>query len=177
MSVPSSNPAEMSEELLTRAELARRCGVHPRTVGHWIKDGIPRVGDGRTVRFPWEQCRDWRDKQLRNDERTTRHTIADLELRMKIAEAKLQQALADAENAELDVAKKRGELIPVAFMVEEFRRIGGRIRQKLLQLPASWASRLGACTTYTDRRLMLVEAINELMPELQKLCGEEAVPE
>jgi phage terminase Nu1 subunit (DNA packaging protein) len=176
MSMPKRKAIEPGEELLTREEFATRCGVHPRTVGHWLKADIPRVGDGKAVRFPWERCRDWRDQQLRNDKRTTRHTVADLELRKKIAEAKLRQALSDAENADLDLARKRGELIPVAFMTEEFRRIGSRIRTKLLQLPAAWATRLGACATYTDRRLVLLEAVNELMPEMQELCGDDVTP-
>jgi phage terminase Nu1 subunit (DNA packaging protein) len=162
-------------DLLTKEEIAKRFLVDPRTIGNWLKEGMPqRMRSGRPA-YDWSDCFKWYTQHIRDDERAKRHAGGDEEKKSTLADAKVRRAIAEAGQAEIALAKARGETLPVTYVREEFQRIAGRIRTKLVQLPTGWASRLGACITYTDRRLVLLEAVNELMPELRELAGDEPI--
>ncbi|MBA3906786.1 MAG: helix-turn-helix domain-containing protein [Pseudonocardiales bacterium] len=54
-------PAPRREDLLTTAEVARRLGVAPRTVGNWIQSGRLKptlTTMGGHARFLWEDVED-----------------------------------------------------------------------------------------------------------------------
>ena len=163
----------MKHELLSREELADRFGKDVRTVTNWVQAGMPqRTKSGKPV-YSWPECREWREKAIREDARATRESGGDEERKTQMAEAKLRAALAEAEAAELDLAERRGQLVTVAFMRTEFERVAHAIRGRLLAVPPAWAARLGACTSTVDRQLALQEAVNELLPILRELADDD----
>lgn len=165
--------AVVKRELLTKDELAERFGVDVRTVTNRVAAGMPeRRRSGKPV-FSWPDCFAWWEQSIRDDMRATRHAGGDEDKKQSLADARLRSALAEAETAELDLAARRGELVPVEFMRTEFERIAQSLRARLLSLPQSWAQRLGACVTTTDRQIELQDAINELMPVLAELATSE----
>jgi phage terminase Nu1 subunit (DNA packaging protein) len=161
-------------DLLTKEEISERFLVDVRTISDWVSKGLPqRMRSGRPV-YDWGEGLVWYTQHIRDDERAKRHAGGDEEKKATLADAKVRTALAEAEQAEIALAKARGESVPRAFMREEFQRIGGRIRTKLVQTPNRWTSRLlAAATGFTELRLALVDVINELMPELRELAGED----
>jgi phage terminase Nu1 subunit (DNA packaging protein) len=160
-------------ELLTKDEVAERFLVEPRTIDRWVVDGMPqRKRSGRLV-YHWPDCYRWREAAIRADERATRHAGGDEEKKKSLADARLRQAMAEAEEAELNLAARRGSLVPLDFMREEFGRIARALRVRLLSLPQAWAPRLGAALTTVDRQIMLQDAVNELMPTLRELAEDE----
>lgn len=165
----------MRQEWLGVEALCERIDKDRRTIMGWIELGLPHRKRGNRLEFPWLKCFAWWEQHIREDERATRHAGGDEEKKATLADAKVRTALAEAEQAEIALAKARAETVSVVFMRDEFQRIGSRIRTKLVQLPTAWAARLGACASYTDRRLVLLEAINALMPELQQLASDDAV--
>lgn len=168
----------MNPDLLNKSEAAERFGVDVRTIELWVADGMPRRRISGRPAFSWHDCRKWREQRIRDDARATRHGDTNDERKTKIAEYRLRQLEIDTENAELDLAERRGELVPVAFMCDEFSRITLALRTRLLSIPQTWAVRLGSAQTTTDRQIMLQDAINELMPVLDELAdADESVVE
>jgi phage terminase Nu1 subunit (DNA packaging protein) len=166
----------VATELLTREPLAERFGVDVRTITNWVAEGMPqRTRSGKVV-YSWPECLKWREQRIRDDARATRFAEGDEDKKKQMADARLRTALAEADQAELDLAARRGELVPVAFMREEFDRIAMALRARLLSMPAAWASRLGTCQTTVDRQLALTEAVNELMPILRELADDDGEP-
>ncbi|MGN6104067.1 MAG: terminase small subunit [Kofleriaceae bacterium] len=167
----------MKSERLTRDQLADRFGVDPRTITNWVQEGMPqRTKSGKPV-YAWGECRDWREKKIREDARANREAGGSEDRKTQMAEARLRTALAEAEAAELDLAERRGQLVTVDFMRGEFERIGHALRARLLAMPPAWAARLGACVTTVDRQLALQDAVNELLPVLQDLVDDDEAGE
>lgn len=163
----------MRHEELTKAELADRFGVDVRTITNWVAEGMPqRKKSGRPV-FAWPECYAWREVQIRNDARAVRHGDNDQERKTKAAEFRLRQLEMETENAELDLAARRGELVPLDFMRTEFERIAQALRTGLISLPQTWALRLGEATTTVERQIILQDAVNDLMPLLRELADAE----
>jgi phage terminase Nu1 subunit (DNA packaging protein) len=159
-------------DLLTKDELADRFLVDPRTIDRWVVDGMPRRKQSGRYVFAWPDCYRWREAAIRADERATRHAGGDEEKKKSLADARLRQAMAEAEEAELNLAARRGELIPFDFVRADFDRISRALRVRLLSMPQAWSPRLGACLTTADRQIMLQDAINELMPQLRELVDD-----
>lgn len=170
-------PAKL--ELLTRDELAERFGVDVRTITNWVAAGMPqRSRSGRPV-YAWRECYAWREQQIRDDARATRHAGGSEDKRLEMVELKLREQRAITEQAEADVDERRGRTVTIDFMKTEFRRAGESIRAGLLSIPAAWDGRLAPCTTSVERQLALQEAVNELLPLLGALVdydGEGAPP-
>lgn len=163
----------MRHELLTREELADRFGVDVRSITNWTQAGMPqRKKSGRPV-YSWPECRDWREQQIREDARATRHADGNPDRKEQAAEARLRMTLAEAERAELELAKLRGELVPVDYMRSEFDRIATALRGRLLSMPQAWSARLVACRSPVDAQLALQDAVNELMPMLRELADDD----
>lgn len=160
----------MKHELLTRAELAERFGKDERTITNWVQAGMPqRMKSGRPV-YSWPECLEWREKQIREDARAIRHAANDEERAKQLADAKLRTAIAEADQAEIDLAKARGEVVPVLFMRDEFSRVVFALRGKLLASPDAWSARLNLTL---EQRLGLRDCVNELLPVLGELADDD----
>jgi phage terminase Nu1 subunit (DNA packaging protein) len=164
----------MRHEKLSKSELSERFGVDVRTITNWVAEGMPsRKESGRLV-FAWPECYEWREQRIRADERALRHAGGSADTKLKAAELRLRQLEIEVEQADLDLAERRGQLVPVNFMAGEFDRIAQGIRKTLLSFPATWAERLGSALTTIDRQLMLQDAVNDMMPLLRELADAEA---
>lgn len=154
----------MKHELLARDEIAERFGVDVRTITNYVQEGMPqRTKSGKHV-YSWPDCRDWWEQRIRDETREKRQAGGSADRKTMMAEVRLRALRAEAETAELDLAERRGELVTVAFMTAEFKRMAESIRSALLSVPASWDGRLAGCTTSVDRQLALQEAVNDLLP-------------
>lgn len=156
----------MKHEILTRDELAARFGVDVRTITNWVKEGMPQRSRSGKPAYSWQDCYAWREKNIREDARATRHAGGDEDRAAQMAELKLRQLRAEAEQAEQDLAERRRELVTVDFMEAEFERIAQALRARLLSIPSGWEPRLGACRTAVDRQITLRDLVNELLPLL-----------
>lgn len=154
----------MKHELLTRDEIAERFGVDVRTITNYVQEGMPqRSKSGKHV-YSWPDCRDWWERRIRDDMREKRQAGGSEDRKTMMAEARLRALRAEAETAELDLAERRGELVTVAFMTAEFKRMAEAMRSALLSIPASWDGRLAGCATSVERQMALQEAVNDLLP-------------
>jgi len=163
----------MRHEKLSKSEIAERFGVDVRTITNWVGLGMPQRKESGKPIYSWPECREWREEQIRKDARALRHAGGDEEAKKKGAELRLRQLEIEVEQADLDLAERRGELVPFDFMRGEFGRIAEGLRKALHSLPQTWAERLGSVQSTIDRQLMLQDAINDLMPILNELADSE----
>jgi hypothetical protein len=152
-----------------RAADARRAGgavrVDIRTITNWINEGMPqRSRDGELV-YSWQDCREWREAQIR---KTLRHSSRRRRRGEEAREGRAAAAPAARRGraAELDVAERRGELVTVDYMAAEFERIAQSMRAQLLAIPTAWAPVLDKCKTTLDRQLVLRDEVNNILPIL-----------
>lgn len=96
---------------------------------------IPMTGRGRSRRFLWPPLRKWRDAYLRSEGvRSVRP--------QSVEEARARKLAAEADLAEIELAERRGQLVPAAFFRQEFEGACARLRASLLNAPTRFAPRL-----------------------------------
>jgi phage terminase Nu1 subunit (DNA packaging protein) len=159
-------------ELLNRDELAARFAVEVRTITNWVKEGMPQRSRSGKPAYSWQDCYTWREKAIREDARATRHAAGDEDRAKEMAELKLRQLRTETEQAELELAERRRELVTIDFMAEEFERITNALRARLMSIPSSWEPRLAAARTPVDRQIILRDLVNEMMPLLEQAVDE-----
>ena len=112
-------------------------GVSLPTVDRWVRDGMP-VKQRGTKGVPWEFVLSdvvawWGDRQ-RQAAAGAAPTDAE--------GAKLRKLIAEAERAELELAKEKGEVAPVRDFERAQARAMAVIRQNILNVPARAVLRL-----------------------------------
>lgn len=96
-------------ERLTFGQAGDRLGLTRQAIGQWAaKPGAPVISDHGTLVVEWPAFARWREQQMIETARRESAPAVSLE------EARTRKALAEAELAELDVAKARGEYVAVA---------------------------------------------------------------
>ena len=102
---------------LSQRELAEAFGLTTRQVRNWEKDGLPHQAEGNRKLYPLREAIAWfRDREVAAALKGVDTSAMD--------EAKLRKLLADAESKELDLAVKRGDLVPLD-------EVGGLVRESL----------------------------------------------
>lgn len=156
----------MATERLSRNEAATRLGLTPQQVGRLVADGMPSATKGSGYVVLWPEARRWRDNQLREEgARKAKPSTMD--------EARLRRETADAELKELELAARRGELIPLTDYDQSVAATFARVRSKLLNLPNAVAMRVTG-DTLAARTAQAQSLVDEIMGELS---GAADVPE
>lgn len=122
----------MARRKVTGTELAELLGVAPRSISRFVADGMPYKGEAQKRRYPWPECRTW------YNERVAKLAKAEVERKPEIDslhEAEKRKAAADAEMAELKLAKLRGELVAVDDFEAELRDILEKVKARIRQHP------------------------------------------
>lgn len=150
--------------LVKQLELARILGVDERTIQRWHKDGLPRHGEGRGIRYPLTECIAWvrqRDRE-QVEAQTERGAPTDYD------EAKARKMAAEAELAELELARARGTIVTVDDVERMLSAPLYRLRAKLLNLPSKWSPSLVGCRTIAEAQTRLEAAVEEAMLSLSE---------
>lgn len=116
--------------MLTQRQVARALGRTDEAVRKWRQAGMPMVRDGRTWRIAEADARAWL-KQNRADPRPD--TSAEPR-----ADADRRNAVAKADAAELELARRRGELIERADVKREVYELARAERDAW----TGWAARV-----------------------------------
>jgi phage terminase Nu1 subunit (DNA packaging protein) len=119
-------------------QLASEFGCTERQVQLLVKEGMPKAGHGK---YDLERCKTWYIHYLKA-KIATRATPdeAGEKLSFEVEQARLTKFKADF--AEIELAEKRTELLPVATFESEMARMITQARQQLLQLPGRLAHQL-----------------------------------
>lgn len=117
--------------IVNRAELADAMGVSLPTVDRWVKEGCPikvRPRKGVPAQFVLGEVVSWWGQRER--ENATGGATSDE------AELKRRKLAAETGTAELEFARARGEVAPVAEFEKATARLMAAIRQNVMNVPA-----------------------------------------
>jgi hypothetical protein len=149
---------------VTQAEAARRLGLTPQALGVWAKrPGAPVSDDGGRRLVHWPDFPRWRDAEITRQVRTeaTADTRpGDLE------EARARKMAAEAELAELALAKARGQMVTVGAAVLAVERRFMHLRARILAVPSKGAYRLVGLRSLPQATKQLREIVADLLPVL-----------
>jgi phage terminase Nu1 subunit (DNA packaging protein) len=142
--------------MLTRKEAKQALGDMPeRSFARWVAKGLPRKGE----RYLWPELHRWILEHARQEGRESVRP-ADYE------DARARKAIAEAELAEYDLARKRGELLTVADGEKTIAEAFQRIRGQLLAVPSRFAADLVGIQTLPEANARLTRAVTEVLEEL-----------
>lgn len=154
----------MAGKLASVAELAALLGVHRNTVLAWVARGCPvhergSSGRGNEHRFDLAAVVRWREDEAARAATGNTEGI-DLDA------ARLRKVAAEAALTELEVAKKRGQLVEIEAVATVVGEQFAAVRARLLSLPTKLAPLLAASTDLNEVQVLLQQGVNEALSEL-----------
>jgi phage terminase Nu1 subunit (DNA packaging protein) len=137
-------------------DLAEIFCVSKMTISNWVDEGMPR-GDRGT--YDVRACAAWIEAR--------RKAEVDLRLaNLDLDEAERRYRLAKAESAELDLALKKGDLIPVEKVLAIWERHISAAKTKFLAFPSKLAPMLLGAQNRLDIHNILGEEVRNLLEDL-----------
>jgi len=164
-------------EVVNRSRLAALHGVSLPTIDAWVREGMPVVKRGsRGVEWEFDPaaCYAWRmQRELDKSKREADAGGGDPESLDALERRKL---LAQTVEAELKLAKARGEVADVALMERNLARAFATVRASLRQVPSRAVSLLIGETDERRFKSVLLQEIDQALDVLATadLMAEEA---
>lgn len=152
----------MAEKSVNKADLAQLMGVSTITIGQWVGKGCPYVqkgGPGKTWVFDVPEVVGWREEQV------ALQAVGDTKS-LDIDEARRRKIAAEAALTELDLSKRRGELVEVEEVAQTVGDDYANLRAKLLSLPVKLAPQAAAITDVTELQSLAESLVHEALEEL-----------
>ena len=147
---------------VNRAELAEINGVSLPTIDEWVRRGSPvvqRGGRGRAWIFNTAEVRSWRDDDIRAQ--------ADHGPSATKEQLVLRKLAAETEQAELDLAKAKDEVVPVEQFERALTKAFGEVRAGIRNvLPQRAARRLMGETDETTFKDVMREEVDHVLEAL-----------
>ncbi|WP_052249088.1 terminase small subunit [Leisingera sp. ANG-Vp] len=147
---------------VNRTELAEINGVSLPTIDEWVRRGCPvvqRGGRGRAWIFNTAEVRSWRDDDIRAQASHTTNASKD--------ELQLRKLAAETEQAELDLAKAKDEVVPVEQYERALTKAFGEVRAGIRNvLPQRAARRLMGETEETAFKEKMREEVDHVLEAL-----------
>lgn len=148
--------------VVNRAELAEINGVSMPTIDDWVKRRCPvvqRGGRGRAWQFNTAEVRNWREDDIRAESSQAINATKD--------ELVLRKLAAETEQAELDLARSKDEVVPVEQLERAMVKAFGEVRAGMRNVvPGRAASRLLGETDETTFKEVLREEIDHALEAL-----------
>ncbi len=157
-------------------EAAARLGLTDRRLRQLLAEhrDVPSIGHGKQRLFLWPELREWRDKNL------IQQGVASVRPG-SVEEARARKLAADADLREMEVAERRGALMPAALFRQEFEAACSRMVAHQLNAPGRYAPQLLAAFPERLRADDLIKAeefIRRLMQDqMAELEAGDDVPE
>ena len=152
----------MSGIELSKADLARMLGVSLPTIGQWVGKGCPFVSKGSPGK-PWvfnsADVLSWREDQV------VMQAMGDTSS-LDIEEARRRKLAAEAALVELDLAKRRGEVIEIEEVAGVVGDDYANVRAKLLALPSKLAPQLIGIEDPAECKALIERGVSEALEEL-----------
>lgn len=138
----------------TQVLVAKHFNVKARTVQYWIQDGMPVTPDGL---YNLDEIRAWKNRQ--EEKRKKIKDPQDPDVRFRTAKARL---------AEIELAKRMGELLPKEEVEAEWLSAIITFKKGLMGLPKRIAPQLAGLEA-KEIQAVLTKRVRELLEGLQKM--------
>ena len=143
-------------------EIAKLFRTDGKAITHWVARGCPYIQRGKPG-VPWlfdpTAVIKWREEYVREQARGNNDAN-------DIDEAKLRKLAAEAAMAELELGKRRGELVEMEEMLDILGTQLANVRQKLLSMPTKAAPQAIAIKDAVEMETLLEEFVVEALEEL-----------
>lgn len=144
----------MKQKLWTLSALSVEFGMDRRTLAKRMNDVSPVETDKRAAYYKLE------------DAARAIFAGANTPDVMSWDEARARKVAAEAEMAEIELAKERGLLLPVEMVAEINENIFGVFRARMTALPAKAAPDVFSADSLTEAKTLLKQHINAALDEL-----------
>jgi phage terminase Nu1 subunit (DNA packaging protein) len=150
----------------TRIQLATILEVNVRTIDKFVDDGMPvlkRGSGGRPSIYGVQPCVQWFVDRQR------------AALTGEGLSPQQERALLDRvrrEELELRLKVKRGELVAIAEVAQDFSECAAAVKARIRRIPDAMAERLAAAGTPAAIKGLLLTAIDEALRELTDRGGQ-----
>ena len=156
-------PRQERGKIVNRAELASIFGTSLPTIDAWVRAGMPCVqegGRGVEYRFNTREVIAWRSAReaLPGGAGGTGPETLD--------EAKRRREITNADLAEIELAEKRGQVVPIEHVAKQVGRLLASVKARLLAIPTKAAPVVQTAGSAEEVRATLEDAIREAMTEL-----------
>lgn len=130
----------MNLEALNQKQLATLLGLTTRQMWVLQNEGLPSEGLGKERKFVWRTCFEWYIKR-KVAELTPKSTLTGEgeEWARTLTEQQTRKTKADAERAEIKLAKERGEVVEVERVKQDLIKAFAIVRNRALGLPTKVA--------------------------------------
>ncbi len=152
---------------VSQQEMASICGVTAQTVLAWERKGCPvheKGARGKATLYQTAPVIAWLRAQSVSEAIGTTGPAEDLDYN----QARKRKMIAEAQLAELEVAKKAGDLISLSLAIGVVQNLLTNLKVKLLAIGPRVAPRLEALKTIAERRAAIDEAIREALRVISK---------
>lgn len=122
---------------VNRSELAEILGKSMPTITAWLDDGMPCVkggGKGKPFVFEPADCIEWAVENGKFRPKQRQLQSIDDDGRESYEEAERRKMVANADKAELELAKAAGLVVPIADVVDVVAQENVRVRTHLLNI-------------------------------------------
>lgn len=157
-SIPDITPPEPG--LITKEEVCSRVGLDEVTkLDYYMRKGLPVYIKGRgraRAWFKWDDVCEWWDANVTKDAEESESLQA----------AKLRKAIADADMAEIELAKERGQVIDVETVCKAVANEYAVIRNRFLSLGNKLSGLVLACTSQAEAQAVIDEEVRTILSEL-----------
>jgi phage terminase Nu1 subunit (DNA packaging protein) len=156
---------ECADVRVTAKQLADWYGVEPRTVVNWVNSDppCPSTKEGRLRYFDSAAVAKWREERA-EDAALARLPGSNA---WELARARTRKTLADAQLAEIELERERGETIAVATVRATWAKIAAGMRAQLLSIPGRFAARTVGLNSLPESQRMWDAAIRDVLGELR----------
>lgn len=158
-------PYVFSGKVVKKGDLCEIFGVSRPTVDYWLKNGCPyeqEGGRGRAWQFNTADVFDWRLDQVRGEYEAPKKDSNVVSLQV----ARRDKLQAEAEKAQLEVHKMRGEVISIELLEQQLATVIGRVKSQLLALPHKLAHKAAGMKRQRDVELLLKTEITQALNDL-----------
>ncbi len=141
---------------IKQAELAALLGISDRRIQQLHGEGLPRSGSGRGCTYDWGQILPWHIGRISG---SSSGADARLTHRERLNKAK-------ADDAELDLAVKLGQLLPSEKVREQWAEECAAMRARLLSIPSTAALKIDGDMDQAQREGIIRKEIFEALEML-----------
>jgi len=147
---------------ISKADLAQYVGVSLTTITNWVRQGCPYLAKGTKGKawiFNSAEVMTWREEKI------AQNAIGDT-ASLDIDEARRRKLAAEAAMMELDLAKRRGEVIEIDAVAAVVGDDYANVRAKLLSLATKLAPQLIGIDDLAGCKALIERGVSEALEEL-----------
>ena len=147
-----------SDERISIAEAAKRLGMTKQAIGQWADkapaDAVELRGGRRYLRWPAFPV--WYRQRLSS-------TAPE-----NFEKARARKMAAEAELTELELARVRGEQVPVDAVRKTMGQLAAKLRSQLLAVPGRYSARIVGIASLPEAQRALDLAMRDVLNELKE---------